>query len=228
MPVTLNCQVCGCEFNTFPSQVRKGRRFCSKKCKGIAQSKPINRTCETCGKQFIVSPGKMKQSTCRFCSTGCLAKWLSKSKHGIRNGSKVVTCKICSNDFWQTNSGRPKFCSRKCFRKWRSKSQIGNKNHNWQGGISTEHPPEFSKELKRQIRKRDKHTCQICEKRYAIGRRFSVHHIDYDKCNNDPSNLITLCHSCHTTTNSNRNYWYARLSKGIQHGQTEQLRLISF
>ena len=32
-------------------------------------------------------------------------------------------------------------------------------------------------------------------------------HIDYDKRNNDPKNLITLCHSCHSKTNYNRNYW---------------------
>ena len=60
------------------------------------------------------------------------------------------------------------------------------------------------------VRIRDKHTCQICRKRWIKGkRRFDVHHlsrkmdgksrshgvINYDKNNMDK--LITLCHKCH-------------------------------
>ena len=32
-------------------------------------------------------------------------------------------------------------------------------------------------------------------------------HIDYDKLNCNPDNLISLCNSCHSKTNYNRNYW---------------------
>ena len=32
-------------------------------------------------------------------------------------------------------------------------------------------------------------------------------HIDYDKDNLDPKNLISLCKSCHMKTNHNRAYW---------------------
>lgn len=53
------------------------------------------------------------------------------------------------------------------------------------------------------IRKWDQYTCQICGKEPAI----CVHHIDYDKLNCDPKNLITLCRKCHTKTNYNREYW---------------------
>lgn len=34
-----------------------------------------------------------------------------------------------------------------------------------------------------------------------------VHHIDYNKLNCNPNNLITLCKSCHMKTNFNREYW---------------------
>lgn len=34
-----------------------------------------------------------------------------------------------------------------------------------------------------------------------------VHHIDYDKKNNNHNNLITLCSICHGKTNGNRKYW---------------------
>ena len=36
---------------------------------------------------------------------------------------------------------------------------------------------------------------------------FQVHHIDYDKKNNDVDNLVTLCTPCHTKTNFNRDEW---------------------
>lgn len=32
-------------------------------------------------------------------------------------------------------------------------------------------------------------------------------HIDYNKKNCNPKNLITLCRKCHSKTNSNRDYW---------------------
>ena len=38
-------------------------------------------------------------------------------------------------------------------------------------------------------------------------KKFPIHHIDYDKNNLDPKNLITLCQSCHIKTNYNRTFW---------------------
>ena len=32
-------------------------------------------------------------------------------------------------------------------------------------------------------------------------------HINYDKQNCNPKNLITLCHSCNSKVNKNRKYW---------------------
>ena len=34
-----------------------------------------------------------------------------------------------------------------------------------------------------------------------------IHHIDYDKINNNIINLISLCKECHSKTNSNREFW---------------------
>ena len=83
-------------------------------------------------------------------------------------------------------------------------AQKGLKHWNWQGGIS--HEPysfAFTKELKEAIRQRDNFICVVCGKYPA----FSVHHIDYDKKNCEPDNLITLCPNCHAKTNFNRKYW---------------------
>jgi formylmethanofuran dehydrogenase subunit E len=85
-----------------------------------------------------------------------------------------------------------------------SKAHKGSKHWNWQGGKSFEpYSPAFTKELKEAIRQRDNFTCAICGEYPA----FDVHHIDYDKQNCEPENLITLCKSCHAKTNSNREYW---------------------
>ena len=37
----------------------------------------------------------------------------------------------------------------------------------------------------------------------------SIHHIDYDKQSCKDNNLITLCSSCNSVVNYNRDYWYA-------------------
>ena len=94
----------------------------------------------------------------------------------------------------------------------------GQNNPNWQGGKSfEEYPQEFNKELKKQILRRDTYTCKFpnCN---GIHDRLHVHHIDYNKQNNNPENLITLGNSCHMKTNFNRIYW-AEFFKNILIGK---------
>lgn len=70
-------------------------------------------------------------------------------------------------------------------------------------------------DIKSDIRKRDSNSCFMCG--YKGGKKsLSVHHIDYNQGNNDPSNLITLCPSCHGKTNSNYDYWKEELSKKVK------------
>jgi hypothetical protein len=85
----------------------------------------------------------------------------------------------------------------------------GIEHYNWKGGISKEiYSVDWTKTLKRSIRERDKYICQICSK-YG----WCVHHIDYNKKNCSPENLITLCKSCHNKTNFNRDYWRNKFGK---------------
>ena len=65
---------------------------------------------------------------------------------------------------------------------------------------------DWTKTLKQSIRERDHYTCQLCGEKQG-DRAWSIHHIDYNKQNCDPKNLITLCTSCHQQTNFNRKYW---------------------
>lgn len=84
-----------------------------------------------------------------------------------------------------------------------SKAGMGDKNSNWRGGIwHNSYSVDWTDTLKRSIRERDHYICQLCGK-YG----YVIHHIDYDKKNCDPKNLVTLCRGCHTKTNYNREYW---------------------
>lgn len=90
-----------------------------------------------------------------------------------------------------------------------SKSLQGDKHWNWQGGKSFEpYGLEFNEDLKEVIRNRDGRKCFICEKTELENeKKLMVHHIDYNKNNNNPDNLITLCLSCHSKTSFDRDYW---------------------
>lgn len=80
-------------------------------------------------------------------------------------------------------------------------------NNFWKGGISFEpYSKDWTLSLKRSIRERDGYICRVCGKKQK-NKLFDVHHIDYNKKNCNPDNLITLCHSCHSKTNTNRDYW---------------------
>jgi len=87
----------------------------------------------------------------------------------------------------------------------------GEKNPNWLGGISfAPYAWAFNNELKAEVRRRDGHKCQLCGvPQVECKRLLDIHHIDYDKTNSDPVNLVALCMSCHRRTGANRLYWRA-------------------
>ena len=90
------------------------------------------------------------------------------------------------------------------------KKKIGRKkekHHNWKGGKSFEpYSLDWTETLRRSIRKRDNYICQLCDKQQG-DIAHDIHHIDYNKQNCNPNNLITLCHSCNARVNYKREYW---------------------
>ena len=93
----------------------------------------------------------------------------------------------------------------------------GSGNPNWKGGISFEPYCAVWKdnEYKMSIRKRDRHKCKnpLCE---GNSKKLCVHHIDYNKKNCRPKNLITLCFSCNAKANFNRDFWQKHYEKIIR------------
>jgi len=92
-----------------------------------------------------------------------------------------------------------------------SKAKKGPRHPCWLGGISREpYAWTFNAELKEEVRRRDGYKCQLCGVPQAECKKaLPVHHIDYDKKNSDPVNLISLCRTCHSKTNANRKHWTA-------------------
>jgi hypothetical protein len=83
-----------------------------------------------------------------------------------------------------------------------SSANCGENHPLWKGGV-TGYPSVFNHSLRESIRERDGYVCRQCNKSQEDnGRKLDVHHIDYDKENNDPINLISLCWNCHMKTNS--------------------------
>ena len=80
---------------------------------------------------------------------------------------------------------------------------VGERNPAWKGGVADWDYAAGWKVIARRIRDRDGWTCQDCgEQRKRWGHSLHVHHIDGNKLNNDPANLVALCAGCHRTRHS--------------------------
>lgn len=170
--------------------------------------------CEKCGKTFMASRWCRDRITGRgnrFCSIKC-----SKLK------LEPIKCVVCGKIFRPPQKGSHgstrTHCSRKCYAEHRKLLYRGQNCPSWLGGKSFEpYGTEFNKELREEIRKRDNYRCQQCfrnqgelymnTKAGIRPRKLYVHHIDYNKTNNDTSNLISLCLVCHAQTNYGRKDW---------------------
>jgi 5-methylcytosine-specific restriction endonuclease McrA/DNA-directed RNA polymerase subunit M/transcription elongation factor TFIIS len=132
---------------------------------------------------------------------------------GLHNVSyyMYVKCNKCGELRWEAKSriNQHPIC-KPCAMILNGINHQGDKSYTWQGGISFEpYDSKFNNHLREQIRQRDNYTCQLCGIPQN-GRRLAVHHIDYNKKNSHPNNLISLCPSpskCHGKTNHNREYW---------------------
>ena len=115
-----------------------------------------------------------------------------------RKGKRCITC---ANKFKSgENNGN-----------WNNHKLKGKNNPNWKGGISyLPYGPEFNNNLKEEMRERDGRKCWhpgcgVPEIELEI--KLLVHHIDENKKNNWPENLICVCKSCHGRIHGNMKYW---------------------
>lgn len=226
------CQSCGCAQYKLISESQKGknitkevRQKISETLKGRKQSEETiyKRSLKLKGKKRTeeqikrISEAKMGDKNPNF---GKIPSIEARQKVSIGNKGKIRT-EIQKNKYAEAKKGEknpwygkygiehPMYGKHHTEEIIEYLSKINSKeNHpNWQNGKSFEpYGLEFNKDLKQQILTRDNYICQCpdCEGKSS---KLDIHHIDYDKKNNNPENLIVLCMSCHMKSNYNRKYW---------------------
>lgn len=144
--------------------------------------------CQSCGKN---TSGRK----CEFCRN-CL-----RGKNHWNFKEIKPLCKGCSK---RTKDSRTEYCIN-CY--------VGKNTFTWRGGVSKfPYSFDFNEKLKSKIKRRDNFKCQECdlnqkESKLKYNTDLAVHHIDYNKWNNNEANLITLCNSCHAKTNFHMYGW---------------------
>jgi hypothetical protein len=163
--------------------------------------------CKNCNK-------RINALTALYGTGFCLSCVMSKViRHG-ENHQSFLHGKF-SKDFHNYCECGKEICGvskrcRSCARKEQYKQDITSHPMFIDGHARIPYPSSFSNELKLKIRDRDGHSCQKCGKtEQKLQKELSIHHIDYNKENCRKENLISLCNSCHSQSNNNRDYWFA-------------------
>lgn len=202
------CQMCG---KTYYASTASMKLYCSRKCSATARDRRVDVICEQCGSHFTAHKYEIESGIGRFCSRSCAMSARSGEKcPSWRGGTVELTCETCGQPFTvgRYRVGAARFCSMKCKGEWQSKEFCREKHPLWKGGWSVrDYPTEWGNKFRKCIRERDGYTCAVCGE---WGNQ--VHHIDYIKAHTTSENCITLCVSCHSKTNFNRESWQARLS----------------
>lgn len=203
------CPLCNKIFKVKKSHKDK-RKFCSQECYDKFRMNGAEiKICPVCNKKFRVKFSEKNRR--HYCSYKCCYKTRKGNSFRVLIPKIKLKCKWCKKDFekfpCRIKEKRGKYCSKECY----TNGAVGENNWHWNNGSSFEpYSTDWTKTLKLSIRQRDNFICQLCGKEQELidfSKAFDVHHIDYNKKNCNPDNLITLCKKCHTKTNHNREYW---------------------
>lgn len=135
--------------------------------------------------------------------------WYGNYKSGHNTKTKEGREILCNSNLGRTSGmkGRRQTPEAKEKNRLSHLGKSPEKHWNYQGGKSfIEYPKEFDEELKESIRKRDNYVCQMCGKiqeqeLFEYKLRLAIHHINRNKKDCRPENLISLCVKCHTKIN---------------------------
>ena len=139
-------------------------------------------------------------------------EWKSNISKGMKGKKKAPFSIKHRKNISKSKKGKKQ--SKETIRK-RTEKMMGEKNPSWRGGISCEPYCEqwMDQEYKQSIRDRDGNKClnPYCNNNYNKNRLLDIHHINYNKKDCKPTNLITVCKSCNTRANKDRDWhqsWY--------------------
>ncbi len=197
--INIFCKNCKKEFKIYPS-LKNRKNFCSKICRKTG----IFKKCLFCQKEFWCFKNCILKNNRIYCSKQCHNKVLKikmKGKNNYFYGKKHTEESKRKISMHPTRALNISLAHKKLVR-------LGI-HPLWKGGISFEpYGLKFNKELKKEIRKRDSYRCKECNfSEENLGYKLSIHHIDYNKQNSNINNLVSLCRSCHSKTNFDRENW---------------------
>lgn len=160
--------------------------------------------------RIIPDETRKKMSIAKKGNKNCLG--LKHTKETKRKMSKAHKGKKLSEKIKQKMSERMKGNKMSEKTKEKLRQYRREKASNWKGGLSfNPYSIDWTETLRTSIRERNNYICQLCgihqEELQGWYKKLDVHHIDYNKKNCNPDNLITLCRDCHLETNQNRDYW---------------------
>lgn len=174
MAQLLTCLHCAKEV-AVPAYRLSTFKFCSRSCGALHNREHHVSTCGICGSSFKHISSRSNKA--KYCSRSCYYK-------SLRNkGSVRKNCVQCGTEFGTSPSHNKDFCSVRCTR-----------DHQM---LDTTQPKTFAVARKWMLRRGLLNSCADCgyaEHKEIIG----VHHIDENRHNNNPSNLVALCPNCHS------------------------------
>ena len=168
----------------------------------------LDKQCLVCEKKYQV---KRTHASSKFCSLQCVGiHQRGKSKKKLPSRT-INSCEECRSEYsvYPAHAARSRCCSAACSLKRRSRLSSGANNPNWAGGLSRLPYPWNFKEISKAIIERDGGKC-LGISCHGSDERMTTHHINYDKTDCSPINLIALCSSCNSRANFGRDQWRAR------------------
>jgi len=183
--VSLRCEECGDEYEVRPHKVDE-QKYCSHECYWKSKQQQVPLTCDYCGEGYQEPPSRAEAS--RFCSARCM--------YDSNTKAVSLVCKECGDEYVCPlhAAEESNYCSREC--NIESQRLRGEGGHQYYG--------QNWCRMRRVVRNRDCFRCRRCGMHEdECNTELHVHHIvplrEFDEPEeaNTPSNLVTVCPSCH-------------------------------
>lgn len=223
MGVAKICGYCSKGFSV-PNRRHETVKYCSRDCKTASGWDEVD--CPVCAARFKRKKSGSKQSGIKYCSAACYqTTLLGKSQKVAPDAPRYYkVCETCSKDFrvTETRKDSARWCSRECQAispAWIaecSERQQGDKHWRWAGGGYKTHEGYIRHKKKvfgaesftynHRIVIRDAMVASdpnhpfllVVDGEIRLNPEIEVHHIDRDRSNNDPLNLLAVTKFAHS------------------------------